>query len=433
MAKFIVNPNTPQAWEIPLNEGLISLGRNEGNQVPIQHSSLSGSHCQIETKEGIVTLRDLGSTNGSFVEGHPVSEAALRDGQVVRLGEVELKFVAEPPNNAPAAPRLRFSGASPRVSLARTASEEPGPAQPATSASVLDAVPSTPMNCKFHPKAPAGYYCTQCNKAYCSLCVNQRSGAYYCRSCAQPCTVLDLSYLTEAREEIPFFKQLPTAFSYPFKGSGIWMMLIGSVLFAGVSFAAQYSRYVWVLMIGYSALYAQGIIHATSQGDVRGPAWPDTDTNIMAEVRAACWKVVLTCALCFAPAFGLLIWGMSGEQGEISWKILPAILAALTGCAYLPMSLLAVAMFDSITAMNPVVVVPSIARIPLPYLLTSMILMVVILLKWGIYWTLEILIPVPIVPDLLTSLVGFYFLTVSTFILGLMYYTQRHRIGWFNH
>jgi hypothetical protein len=97
------------------------------------------------------------------------------------------------------------------------------------------------------------------------------------------------------------------------------------------------------------------------------------------------------------------------------------------------MSLLAVAMFDSITAMNPVVVVPSIARIPLPYLLTSATLLVVVLVKWGIYWTLETMIPVPIVPDLLTSLFGFYFLTVSTFILGLMYYTQRHRIGWFNH
>lgn len=430
MPKLIVNPSTPQAWEIPLSDGVITLGRDESNTYPIQHDSISGTHCQVERRENLVTLRDLGSTNGSFVEGQPVSEVVLRDGQLIRLGDVEFRFQADAPVaavNIPAPPPSTFT---PRISLNKTAHASSPLVEPvAANASGLPPVPGGPMNCKFHPKVPAGYYCGKCQKAYCSLCVNQRAGATYCRACAQPCTPLDLSYLAEVPEEVPFYKQIPGAFAYPFKGSGVWMMAIGSVLFAAIAFASQFSRYVWVILVGYSALYAQTIIHATSQGDHRGPAWPETSANFIGEVRTACWQVVVTCLLCFAPALGLLFWSAS-EGGEASWLV---ITAAILGCLYLPMALLAVAMFDSIAAMNPTVVFPAIAKIPAAYALTSFALVLLVALKAGIYLLFSTLIPVPFVPDLLTSLFGFYLLTVSTYLMGLMYYTQRYQIGWFNH
>src|ERR1051326_3233092 len=100
--RLLVNPGTPQAWEILLKSGQNRLGRADQNDFQVNHPSVSGSHCEIVVSSAGVLLKDLGSTNGTYVNRAPVREALLQTGQHVHLGGVEMLFEATAPPAAPA-------------------------------------------------------------------------------------------------------------------------------------------------------------------------------------------------------------------------------------------------------------------------------------------------------------------------------------------
>src|SRR5260221_864999 len=95
MPKLVVNAGTPQAREFELKPGTNYLGRGFANDFKIEDPSVSGSHAQIVLNGGAVMGKDLGSTNGTFINRSPVTEAALQPGQLLRLGGVELLFQCE--------------------------------------------------------------------------------------------------------------------------------------------------------------------------------------------------------------------------------------------------------------------------------------------------------------------------------------------------
>ena len=95
MPKLIVNAGTPQAREYDLKPGANYVGRGFANDIQLDDASVSGSHAQIILTGNVVTVKDLGSTNGTFINRAPVTEAALQPGQYVRLGGVELLLQAD--------------------------------------------------------------------------------------------------------------------------------------------------------------------------------------------------------------------------------------------------------------------------------------------------------------------------------------------------
>ncbi len=75
-----------------LNLPAMNLGRAPENQIVIADASVSGRHCVFLVSGSEVTLRDLNSANGTFVNGQPVSEAGLRTGDTIRAGTALLRF-----------------------------------------------------------------------------------------------------------------------------------------------------------------------------------------------------------------------------------------------------------------------------------------------------------------------------------------------------
>ena len=74
----------------------LTIGRVEDNGFQIPEGSISGRHCEVRLKEGKVYVKDLGSTNGTFIGGKKVnSEALLRPGKILRLGQVEIRLETE--------------------------------------------------------------------------------------------------------------------------------------------------------------------------------------------------------------------------------------------------------------------------------------------------------------------------------------------------
>src|SRR5262245_27552528 len=64
-----------------------TLGRGEGCALQLAQTGTSRRHAEIERRGPVYSIRDLGSTNGTLVDGKPVTHAPLKDQSVVRLGE----------------------------------------------------------------------------------------------------------------------------------------------------------------------------------------------------------------------------------------------------------------------------------------------------------------------------------------------------------
>lgn len=129
--RLIVNPGTPQAWTIELQPGINRIGRTDDNDFPINHTSLSSHHCEITVTEQGVMLKDLGSTNGTFVERVPVTELQLQPGHQLQLGAVTMSYESDEPPVLPDPVNQPAEGA--RIVLANPGMSAPPPPRPAGS------------------------------------------------------------------------------------------------------------------------------------------------------------------------------------------------------------------------------------------------------------------------------------------------------------
>jgi len=71
-----------------------TIGRATDNDIVLADSSVSRHHAAIESRGGGFQMRDLGSQNGTFVRGERISEAALKNGDPVRVGDASFTFRA---------------------------------------------------------------------------------------------------------------------------------------------------------------------------------------------------------------------------------------------------------------------------------------------------------------------------------------------------
>ena len=72
-----------------------TVGRVEDNTFQIAEPSVSSHHCEILLRGSEVVVKDLGSTNGSFINGEKVTESVLKPGQLLRLGQIEMRLETE--------------------------------------------------------------------------------------------------------------------------------------------------------------------------------------------------------------------------------------------------------------------------------------------------------------------------------------------------
>lgn len=150
MARLHINaPDGICPDEIRLNTGCNLIGREGEVDIVLAHPSVSRVHCELWLTEEAVLVRDLGSRNGTYVEGERVTEAQILEGQRVRLGDVELQLVAGPV----------------RISVP----DVPLPPQPRQQPYMEDGTPC----CMRHDSVEAKFQCGKCSHAFCGMCVRE--------------------------------------------------------------------------------------------------------------------------------------------------------------------------------------------------------------------------------------------------------------------
>lgn len=179
-------------WAFELMPGLNKLGRNPTNDFRISDPSVSSFHAELMVEGELIRVRDLGSTNGTYIDDRKVEEAVLRPENTLKLGNIlfRLEEVTVIPTPHPA---------------------EPEPAGPA---SVEFA-----QSCACHPGVRALYKCENCGSSLCDTCVTVVGQGMFeattiCPMCKGQCYPLPHEHQTAPPQSL--LKRLTQTLKIPF-------------------------------------------------------------------------------------------------------------------------------------------------------------------------------------------------------------------------
>jgi pSer/pThr/pTyr-binding forkhead associated (FHA) protein len=103
MVKLVIQNQGMTGRVCDLHTDRTTIGRVEDNTFQISDASVSSRHCEVLLRGSEVFIRDLNSTNGTFINDAKITEQVLKPGQTLRLGQVELKLETEGAATAPVA------------------------------------------------------------------------------------------------------------------------------------------------------------------------------------------------------------------------------------------------------------------------------------------------------------------------------------------
>ncbi|MFI5206821.1 MAG: FHA domain-containing protein [Gemmatimonadales bacterium] len=93
LAKFLVRTGNLKGQRLYVKVPIVNIGRADYNDLVIPDDSVSSQHAKLTRREGVWILTDLGSTNGTLVDGEKVSgDMPIAPGAFVRFGDVQLVF-----------------------------------------------------------------------------------------------------------------------------------------------------------------------------------------------------------------------------------------------------------------------------------------------------------------------------------------------------
>jgi pSer/pThr/pTyr-binding forkhead associated (FHA) protein len=87
--------NSNRLSDFALDKEVMTIGRKEDNDIHIENLAVSGHHAKILTIFDDSFLEDLDSTNGTYVNGRPITKHPLKNGDVIVIGKHELRYVNE--------------------------------------------------------------------------------------------------------------------------------------------------------------------------------------------------------------------------------------------------------------------------------------------------------------------------------------------------
>jgi hypothetical protein len=186
MAKLLIRNEGAPVETLELPVGIHVFGRTAENDFQVCHPSVSTRHCEIEVSIEGMFVRDLASTNGTFLnEVQVLGEVQVRTGHTLRLGDVVCEV----------------ADASPEVHI------------PTWSAPAAIPLPDGAEPCVNHPAFPASMRCTECKRLFCGTCVHilrRSKGVVHklCPICSAPCEAIEgMNVRAQRNTWLAFFKK----------------------------------------------------------------------------------------------------------------------------------------------------------------------------------------------------------------------------------
>jgi hypothetical protein len=436
MALLVFNFSNGQR-STELKPGPNCIGRVEGNDQVVADASVSSKHCEVMLDGENLVIQDLGSTNGTFVKDQKIERALITPGESFRVGNIEVTYVADDRPTEPvrvAGPAMPVPSSAPnpiRIGGARISAPAPALPQADPESENFEMDMAVPMlgACATHLSSPAVATCSRCNKDLCLACVRKEKVGPktfdFCVFCGGKCVPYGQPQTTAAPVRRTFSQMVGASFGYPFKGNGLILLLSGTLFFAFLDFITSSRAIVLVslpvllvkiITYGYLFGFMQKIVSATADGDDEPPGWPDV-SEIYQDIFQPFFLFLMTFVVAFGPA--LLVMSVAPLAGN---------LLMIFGIFFYPMGLLAVCMADSVSGLNPLVVISAILKMPGAYTVACIF--------FGALVALRTIIPegipdIPMVKPLILEGFGLYLIMIEMRVLGALYYTHKEKFGWF--
>src|SRR6266852_2567338 len=97
MAKLTLSLDGAMIKEVSLDKERMTIGRKPHNDIQIDNLAVSGEHACIVTILNDSFLEDLGSTNGTLVNGNSIKKHILQNHDVIEIGKYKLKYIGDAP------------------------------------------------------------------------------------------------------------------------------------------------------------------------------------------------------------------------------------------------------------------------------------------------------------------------------------------------
>lgn len=398
--------------EFELEEGSIKIGRSRDNQIRLPHKSVSRHHAVAVEQDGVLTVKDLASTYGTYINEDKITEGQAEDGDIIRFGRIRMVYER----------------------AAQTATT-PSPSRPEpASRSVPAAGESEGRPCDKHPGKALTFVCPKCRLRFCDACVKKLevSGAErsYCPYCKEACKPIGLFQIEEdrrqARESRTFFRSLPAIFGHPFSGDGIPLLLIGTVIYLALVHLARYSVYLVIPPALYLAALVHNIVATAAEGDEELPGWPNPADAWEAIVRPAL-MFSLSLAVAGIPLLAYLWWTIDTGMSPSPSITFPLGVWALL---YLPVAVLATGTSDNFAGVNPLVFLSAFSRLYLQFMTAAVLLLLTVTMRFVIANVATVFLTIPVLPELITGFVSVCLLMIMMRLWGTLYYTNRRELGW---
>jgi len=97
VAKISVLHNSEELNVLEIAAGVLTIGRAEDNTIRLNDKTVSKHHARIVTYFSATHIEDIGSTNGTYVNGKKIHMHVLQPGDILSIGKYQLKVVPDTP------------------------------------------------------------------------------------------------------------------------------------------------------------------------------------------------------------------------------------------------------------------------------------------------------------------------------------------------
>jgi len=168
MARLVITSEEVPSSTLELRLGVNRVGRAPDCHFTINHPTVSSLHAELILSADGILVHDCSSTNGTFINDAPVTDAWLETGQELRFGDVKLLVETTEVNIA--IPEIKVEPVK-------------APVQQLEDGTFL---------CSRHPETRVTFQCTNCHEVMCTACVHvmRRQGGkalYLCPVCSHKC------------------------------------------------------------------------------------------------------------------------------------------------------------------------------------------------------------------------------------------------------
>lgn len=234
----------------------------------------------------------------------------------------------------------------------------------------------------------------------------------------------------------PFIEEAMLAFRYPVSVGGAVSLviaagaltLLGYVPFVILAWAA------WFFALGYIAAYFLSVVQSSAGGDPKMPESPDFGDYVEEVLKPIGWMI----SVIFISMLPQGIYGIYAWQADVPLNSTVLSVMSVYSVLYFPMAVMSVAIWRSVAAVSPHIVIPTILKIPGQHLMMS----ASVWLIWQAYkhthaqalsWVLG---PKPgmgsaLLAMFVTQFVLLYFMCVIGRVIGITHWIYRKKIGWF--